>query len=213
MRSAPLRCDDVETGRMSNRITPIWPVALTLAAVGGVLGACSSRASGERTANGTLDSTALERTTIATTAGPSVRVTRSDGRSVARAAQYQLTRETFAAFRAAAESLAALERRDPHVRDYLDVNVSDAGSPDADAGRKWLESNDKVSHAIAASGISVPEYYVASIAIASAERFLNTPWGASPPLALAKNARFLQAHRGDLARLHLLRERRAEVPR
>ena len=44
----------------------------------------------------------------------------------------------------------------------------DAGSTDAEAGLKWLESNDSVSKAISSAGISVRDYYVGSIAIGAA---------------------------------------------
>ena len=44
----------------------------------------------------------------------------------------------------------------------------------------------------------VPDYFVASIAIAQAERFLESPQAAPPTPTLGENIRFLQAHRAEL---------------
>jgi hypothetical protein len=46
--------------------------------------------------------------------------------------------------------------------------------------------------------MSVPDYFVASIAIAQAERFLDDPKAAPPTPVLGDNIRFLQQHRAEL---------------
>ena len=114
---------------------------------------------------------------------------------------FRLTPANLAAFMRAADTLAALERSDSGVRAYLNVRVSDAGSLDAEAGRLWLESNPRVRNAITGSGLSVQDYYVAAIAMAAAERFLNHPKAAPVTPSLARNALLLQRHGRDLARL------------
>jgi len=94
------------------------------------------------------------------------------------------------------------ERRDSAARAALQSNLTDAGSTDDDAGRKWLESNAPVNTAINQAGISVKDYFVAGIAIAAAERFTADPKAAPPTPSLAKNAEFLRSHAADLQRLH-----------
>ncbi len=191
---------------MTIKITLGSRCALTLIAVAGLLAACSGRDSQARAEDGSVDAGAtLAPARTATSGAPGVHVTRTDARSVADAGAFLLTDEKLAAFMIAAESLAALQRRDPDVRAYLDVRISDAGVSGADAGRKWLEANEKAGRAIGASGLTVSDYYVASIAVANAERFLNHPKSVRATRALARNARLLQSHGRDLARLHALR--------
>jgi hypothetical protein len=145
---------------------------------------------------------------IAGITAPGVQVTQTDGRSVAEAGVYRLTEENFAAFMVAAENLTDLERHDPEIRQYLGVSVSNAGAPDAEAGRHWLVANARVRHAIETAGLKVGDYYVASISIANAEQFLNHPKSVTPTPSLARNARLLQSHGQDLARLRALGARR-----
>jgi hypothetical protein len=168
--------------------------------------ACTSRSFNERQAAGDLDSSVAN--AIIDAAGPGVQVTRTDARSLKRATEFRLTPIVFSRFLAAADSVAARQARDPSMREYLSVNITDAGSPEPDAGLKWLAANPAVATAINSAGMSVRDYFVASIAIGSAERFLNQP-SASPPTPTAKeNATFLQQHRQELARLSALRENR-----
>ena len=94
------------------------------------------------------------------------------------------------------------------MHEYLSVNITDAGSPEPDAGLKWIGASRAVTGAVNSAGMSVRDYFVASIAIASAERFLEDPGGAPPTSTLAENARFLQTRRSDLERLAALRENR-----
>jgi hypothetical protein len=183
---------------MTNKITRTRRVALALSSAVGLLSGCSGhpRAQAE---GGSVAAESVRATPIPVALGPGIHVTRTDSASVARAAAYRLDKKNFAAYMAAADSLYALVQRDSVVRNYLDVTVSDAGAPTADAGRRWLEANDKVSHAITSSGLSVSDYYVASIAVANAEYELLHPT-ATP----AANAEFVRTHTVDLARLHRL---------
>jgi hypothetical protein len=68
-------------------------------------------------------------------------------------------------------------------------------------------ANAKARDAIESSGMTVADYYVASISIANAEQFLNHPKSVAATPALARNARLLQSHGRDLARLHAMRAR------
>lgn len=138
-------------------------------------------------------------------AGPVAHVTKTDGKSVALATQYELTNDNFRKYMVASESLAVLRARDPDVKRIADnPNLSGAGSPDANAGEKLLESNPAISKAINDAGLSVPDYFVMSIAIASAERFMKDPKAAPPTPTLSKNAEFLRGHQGELLRLDAL---------
>jgi len=158
-------------------------------------------------AGGALDTaagdTASLRTSGATPAtGPGIHVTRTDGKSVTRAMRYELTSDNFSHFLAAADSVVAVASRDSAARAALQSNLTDAGSTDNDAGRKWLESIAPVNNAINQAGISVKDYFVAGIAIAAAERFTADPKAAPPTPSLTKNAEFLRSHAADLERLH-----------
>lgn len=195
----------VGSGVMTMKITPTWLLALALVATAAV--ACA-RSEAERTEAGSLDAAGLTTNSIVIATAPGVHVTSTDGRSIRKAMAYRLTPANLAAFMRAAEGLATLERGDSAVRAYLTATVSDAGPIDAEAGRTWLEANQKVRDAIAASGLSVQDYYVASIAVATAERFLNHPKTTPLTPALARNAQLLQSHGSDLARLHQLQRGR-----
>jgi hypothetical protein len=158
-------------------------------------------------AAGALDTSAADtaalRTSGATPAtGPGIHVTRTDGKSVTRAMRYELTADNFAHFLAGADSVVAVASRDSTSRAALESNLTDAGSTDNDAGRKWLEAIAPVNVAINQAGISVKDYYVAGIAIAAAERFMSDPRSAPPTPSLTKNAEFLRSHTADLERLH-----------
>jgi len=195
----------VGTGVVTIKITPVLRVALALACAVVVQSACS-RSDAERTAAGSVDSEALSITAVVASA-PGVHVTRTDGRSIRKAMAFRLTPTNLAAIMRAADTVAALARGDSTVRSYLSVTISEAGSPDAEAGRTWLEANQKVRDAIQTSGLSVQDYYVGAIAIAAAERFLNHPKSTPLTPPLARNALLLQTHGSDLARLrHLKRD-------
>jgi hypothetical protein len=140
-----------------------------------------------------------------TPAAGDVKVTATDARSVRKAEEYKLTDDNFRHFIQASDSLDALRRRDPQVRAFLDKNITDAGNGTRvttnDAGIKHLEADSSVSRTINAAGISVPDYFVAGIAIAQAERFMSNPKAAPPTPALSANAAYLNAHSAELTAL------------
>ena len=180
-------------------------VALAMAGVV-VLAACSRKAPDHGTAAGALDTGAARTNGAPGAAGPAVQVTRTDAKSVSRATQFELTEDNFTKFMAAADSIVALEARDPSVRVYLSSNLVDAASNAADAGLKWIEASPAVTHAITSAGMPVQDYFIESIAIADADRFIAHPSEAPPTPALGKNARFLRSHEADVERLKDLRE-------
>jgi len=183
--------------------TTLLLASATLAAACGRDRSNDSRSS----AAGSLDTSAVDtaalRTLGATPAtGPGIHVTRTDGKSVTRAMRYELTPDNFSHFLAAADSVVAVASRDSAARAALQSNLTDAGSTDNDAGRKWLEAIVPVNTAINQAGISVKDYYVAGIAIAAAERFMADPKAAPPTPSPAKNAEFLRPHTPHLAQPH-----------
>jgi hypothetical protein len=136
-------------------------------------------------------------------AGGAAQVTSTDAKSVRLASEYKLTNENFQRFVKASDSLAALRKQDSFVNALLNEQISDAATgtvvSDYDAGVQHLQSNVKINNAIVSTGMSVPDYFVASIAIAQAERFLDNPKAAPPTPALSGNIEFLQAHRAELS--------------
>jgi hypothetical protein len=117
-------------------------------------------------------------------AGGTAQITPTDAKSVTQATEYKLTDENFRQFVAASDSLVALRRRDPAVRALFDKEVSDAGVntqvETMNAGRKRLEDNPVIAQAIESTGMSAKDYFVASIAVAQAERFMGNPKSAPP---------------------------------
>lgn len=187
--------------------TPIHGRRLTTVLAAAMLvAACSSRPKNQDTAAGQLDTAAMRTGAATPAAGPGVHVTATDGKSVTRAMRYEITPQNLASFLASADSIVALQARDPAARSYLSQVVADSGKLETDAGLKYLESNDAVSQAIVSGGLSVKDYFVASIAIAAAERFIADPNAAPPTPALSKNAEFLRSHTLELDRLRAERE-------
>ena len=137
--------------------------------------------------------------------GGVAKVTAADARSVTQATEFKLTPENFKQFVTSTDSVVALRARDSQVRDFLDKDITDAGSGTSvevmNAGRTRLESNPAVSAAITSSGMSVRDYFVAAIAIAQAERFINDPKAAPPTPTTGPNAEFLRSHMADLKAL------------
>jgi hypothetical protein len=153
--------------------------------------------------------TALAATAAATpAAGPAAQVTKTDTRSVVDAGSYRLTADNFARYMRASDALLRLEQRDPRARAFLEQNVTGAGSADADAGLRRLESQPAVRRTIEGAGLSVRDYFVMSIAIASAARFVDNPGAAPATPATRENAEFLRAHRAELDRLNLEQRQR-----
>jgi len=148
-------------------------------------------------------------------AGGTAQITPTDAKSVEHATEYKLTDQNFRQFIAASDSLVALRRRDPAVRALFDKEVSDAGVNTQvgtmNAGRKRLEDNAVIAKAIESTGMSAKDYFVASIAVAQAERFIGNPKGAPPTPTLPANAEFLQKHQAELAALRTL-EKGASAP-
>ena len=147
-------------------------------------------------------------------AGGTAQITPTDAKSVEHATEYKLTEQNFRQFIAASDSLVALRRRDPAVRALFDKEVSDAGvntqTETINAGRKRLD-NAVIAQAIESTGMSAKDYFVASIAVAQAERFIGNPKSAPPTPTLPDNAAFLQKHQGELNALRTL-ERGAATP-
>ena len=141
-------------------------------------------------------------------AGGTAQITPTDAKSVEHATEYKLTEQNFRQFIAASDSLVALRRRDPAVRALFDKEVSDAGvntqTSTMNAGRKRIEENAAVANVIESTGMSAKDYFVASIAIAQAERFMGNPKAAPPTPTLPDNAAFLQKHQAELAALRKL---------
>ena len=148
-------------------------------------------------------------------AGGTAQITPTDAKSVEHATEYKLTDQNFRQFIAASDSLVALRRRDPAVRALFDKEVSDAGVNTQvgtmNAGRKRLEDNAVIAKAIESTGMSAKDYFVASIAVAQAERFIGNPKGAPPTPTLPANAEFLQKHQAELTALRTL-EKGASAP-
>ena len=148
-------------------------------------------------------------------AGGTAQITPTDAKSVEHATEYKLTDQNFRQFIAASDSLVALRRRDPAVRALFDKEVSDAGVNTQvgtmNAGRKRLEDNAVIAKAIESTGMSAKDYFVASIAVAQAERFIGNPKGAPPTPTLPANAEFLQKHQAELTALRTL-EKGASTP-
>ena len=97
----------------------------------------------------------------------------------------------------------------------FDKQVSDAGVNTAtstmNAGRKRLEDNPAINNAIASTGMSAKDYFVASIAVAQAERFMGNPKAAPPTPTLPANAEFLRQHQAELSALRDARAQRRRV--
>jgi hypothetical protein len=166
--------------------------------------ACLRDKSHEGAAGGAVDtaSPAGAAAAITPATGLGVQVTRTDSESILLATQYELTKENFTKFLAAAESLSVLAMRDSSVRNHLRQPIAGADANELDAGLKWLESNPAVNNAIVGSGLSAHDYFVMAIAIASAEQ---TKPSATPPTPVARaNAKFLRKKPRELARLHSL---------
>ena len=183
-------------------------ILLTTAAAVALAGCTRDRS---RSSAGSLDTATSNLLAITPAVGPGVQVTRTDGKSVTRAMRYELTADNFGRFLAAADSLVALAARDSATRSYLATDIAGAGSTDLDAGLQWLEANDAVNGAITSAGISTKDYFVQSIAIAAASRFVQNPKSAPPTPTLAKNAEFLRTRQVDLARLDAERSGKSVV--
>jgi hypothetical protein len=190
--------------------------AVAVLALGVALAACS-RSENKTTdsAAGNVDAAAATADTGLTNAatpvaGGTAQITPMDAKSVEHATEYKLTEDNFRQFIAASDSLMALRRRDPQVNAMFDKQVSDAGvatrTDEPNAGRKRLEDNPIINNAIVSAGMSAKDYFVASIAIAQAERFMGDPKAAPPTPTMPANAEFLRRHQAGLAKIHQLEQ-------
>ncbi len=141
-------------------------------------------------------------TTAVTPAAPAPQPTAEDAKVVRDALEFKLTGDNLNKFMKAGSSLAFLRARDPQVRVVLEQMGGTAASGD-DAALERLEQNPQIRQAISDAGLSVRDYYTMSIAIASAQRFVDNPSAAPPTPTLSDNAKFLRDHRQHLAHLRV----------
>jgi hypothetical protein len=186
----------------THRLLALFAAALAIAACGRSDRTTADSASGALGARADQAADIGHPLSVTPAAGGAAQVTPTDAKSVTLATEYKLTDDNFRRFIQASDSLAVLRKRDPQARALLDEQINDAGVDTRvsanNAGRKHLESNVAVNNAITASGLSVKDYFVASIAIAQAERFLDDSRAAPPTPALGANIDYLRAHRAEL---------------
>jgi hypothetical protein len=196
------------------RRAAVLVVSMTLAACSRPENSTTDSAAGNVGAAATTVDTGMSNAATPV-AGGTAQITPTDAKSVEHATEYKLTDQNFRQFIAASDSLVALRRRDPAVRALFDKEVSDAGVntqvETMNAGRKRLEDNAVIARAIESTGMSAKDYFVASIAVAQAERFIGNPKSAPPTPTLPDNAAFLQKHQAELNALRTL-ERGAATP-
>lgn len=130
------------------------------------------------------------------TAG-AIPVTPGDAKRVTEATEYKLTDANFAAFLQASRRLSFLRARDPQLRAMLQAAQNE---PDSDMADR-MESNPQIQQALGDAGISVHDYQVAGIAIASARQYMGNPKAAPPTPTARENAEFLGRHKDVLAQL------------
>ena len=150
------------------------------------------------------DTGVLQPTGSTMAVGPLIYVTKTDDKSVHDATQLQLTEPRMRQFMAAAESLNALRGRDARVQQLTQTNLQNAGSTELDAGLRMLESDTGIVRAVQSSGLSVRDYYVTGIAIASAMHYVQAPNAAPPTPSAEANAKLLRAHQPELQRIVVL---------
>ena len=150
------------------------------------------------------DTGMLRSTAVTMAVGPLIYVTKTDDKSVHDATQLELTEQRLKQFMAAAESLSALRGRDARVQQLEHTNLTDAGSPQLDAGLRMLESDTGIVRAVQSAGLSVRDYYVTGITIASAMHYMQDPKAAPPTPSEESNAKLLRAHQPELQRIQVL---------
>lgn len=124
-------------------------------------------------------------------------VTPGDAKRVTEATEYRLTDANFAAYLQASRRLSFLRARDPQIRAMLQGAHDRPDSEMADR----METNPQIQQALGDAGISVRDYQVAGIAVASARRFMGNPAAAPPTPTARENAEFLARHKEVLAQL------------
>jgi hypothetical protein len=141
-------------------------------------------------------------TTTLTPAAPAPQPTAEDASVVRDALQFKLTEDNLNKFIKAGGSLAFLRARDSQVRGYLE-SIAGSRAKGDDAALERIEAHAQISKAINDAGLSPRDYYTMSIAIASAQRFIDDPSAAPPTPTLGDNAKFLRDHRQQLANLRV----------
>jgi hypothetical protein len=141
-------------------------------------------------------------TTQLTPAAPAPQPTAEDAKVVRDALEYKLTEDNLNKFINAGNRLAFLRARDPQVRVALE-QVGGTSAKNDDSALERLQRNPQISKAITDAGLSVRDYYTMSIAIASAQRFVDNPNAAPPTPTLSDNAKFLRDHKEHLAHLRV----------
>jgi hypothetical protein len=141
-------------------------------------------------------------TTTLTPAAPAPPPTAEDAKVVRDALEFRLTEDNLNKFVRAGNSLAFLRARDPQVRGYLE-SLGGSRARNDDAALERLEGHAQIRKAISDAGLSVRDYYTMTLAIASAQRFIDNPDAAPPTPTLSENAKFLRDHRQQLANLRV----------
>lgn len=182
-----------------SRTGGIVSVMLVLAATIGCAG--DEPGAADSAAGVTVNDTTRLTTTL-TPAAPAPLPTAEDASVVRDALEFKLTNENLSKFMKAGGSLAYLRARDAQVRGYLD-SVRGSRASNDDSALERIESHPQISKAITDAGLSPRDYYTMSLAIASAQRFIDDPNAAPPTPTLSDNARFLRDNRQHLANLRV----------
>jgi hypothetical protein len=153
-------------------------------------------------AAGVLPADTAAVTTALTPAAPAPQPTAEDAKVVRDALEFKLTEDNLNKFMKAGNSLAFLRARDAQVRGYLE-SIGGSREKNDDAALERLERHAQISKAITDAGLSVRDYYTMTIAIASAQRFVDNPDAAPPTPTLRENAKFLRDNRQHLAHLRV----------
>ena len=178
-------------------------VSTTFAAIllTGAVACGGDRGRGADSAAGVAASDTTQATGL-TPAAPAPQPTAEDAKVVRDALEFKLTEDNLGKFMKAGNSLAFLRARDAQVRGYLE-SVAGSREQNDDAALERLESHPQIRKAITDAGLSVRDYYTMSLAIASAQRFIDNPDSAPPTPSLRDNAKFLRDHRDHLAHLNV----------
>lgn len=182
----------------ATRLSTALAVGLLIAAVG--CGGDDARPADS--AAGVAVSDTSRTTATLTPAAPAPQPTAEDAKVVRDALEFKLTEDNLNKFMKAGSSLAFLRARDPQIRGYLE-SIGGSREKDDDAALERLEGHAQISKAIQDAGLSVRDYYTMSLAITSAQRFIDNPEAAPPTPTLSDNAKFLRDHRQHLAHLRV----------
>jgi hypothetical protein len=185
------------TPRVGRVSTVLATLLLTIAVA---CGGDRTDGTADSAAGATLDTT--QATTTLTPAAPAPVPTAEDAKVVRDALEFRLTADNVDKFMKAGSSLAFLRARDAQVRGYLE-SLGGSREKDDDAALERLERHAQISKAITDAGLSVRDYYTMTIAIASAQRFVDNPDAAPPTPTLRENAKFLRDNRQHLAHLRV----------